>query len=210
MAHVLALRVATPMDAAAIHAIYTPYVRDSPASFELEPPTEDELRARLCATLKQFPYFVCMDHGAVVGYAYGSLHRSRKAYDWSCEISVYVAPTHQRLGIGHAMCVALLEALRAQGYCLAISGVTQPNAASMALHHRVGFEVVGIYKAIGFKHGRWHDSAWLQCDLRCQPGQSRTPTEELPPPPGPPQPFPTLGADVVARCLAAGTPFLKA
>jgi L-amino acid N-acyltransferase YncA len=214
----LFIRLARVTDAAEIQAIYAPYVINTPASLEIDAPSVEEMERRIETTLQKYPYFVCVDGTQVVGYAYASQHRVRKAYDWSVEISVYISPMYQRRGIGLALSIALLECLRRLGYGLAISGVTQPNPASMALHTRLGFTLVGVYRAIGFKLGRWHDSAWLERDLRSGPVQptpgpdggapARPPTELLPPPPGPPLALLQLGDAALSECLAAGATYL--
>ena len=90
------LRLAGPADAAGMLAIYGPIVRETPISFELEPPSEVELRRRIAATLERWPWLVCESGGAVAGYAYGAAHRRRAAYRWSVETSVYVDPEQPR------------------------------------------------------------------------------------------------------------------
>jgi phosphinothricin acetyltransferase len=170
-----AIRLATAADAAPIQAIYAPYVRDTVVSFELEPPTVDEMADRIRKTLA---WLVCEDAQAtVVGYAYASKHRDRAAYQWSVDVTVYIDPAFHRQGVGRGLYTALFGLLRLQGYYSAYAGITQPNDGSVGLHTAMGFEPVGVYQSVGYKFGQWHDVAWLS--LRLQP------LRETPAPPRP-------------------------
>jgi len=159
------LRIATQGDASEIAAIYAPIVDRTPITFELEPPGEAEIARRIVTTLEQFPWLVA-DSGAILGYAYAGSHRARAAYRWSVDVSVYVAPSARRTGVGRRLYEALFALLDAQGYFNAFAGVTLPNDASLGLHCAVGFEPVGVYRNVGYKFGVWHDTAWLQRALR--------------------------------------------
>lgn len=163
---VMIIREAEPGDAEAIRAIYEPYVLSTPISFEETPPTAEEMRARIESTLKTHPYLVAEKDGEVIGYAYGSQHRTRAAYRWSADVTVYVAPEAQGQGVGKALYRELLEALADRGYHAAFAGITLPNEKSVALHEAVGFKPVGIYREVGFKLGRWYDVGWWQLLLQ--------------------------------------------
>lgn len=161
------IRLATPGDAGAIADIYAPIVRDTAISFELEPPSADQMRARIVDTLKRFPWLVSQDaSGGIEGYAYASPHRARAAYRWSVDCTVYVRTENRRRGIGSQLYQALFRELTQLGYCEAFAGVALPNDASRALHKSVGFEPVGIYRRVGFKLGAWHDVSWWQKPLQ--------------------------------------------
>src|SRR5207245_8284325 len=110
--------------------------------------------------------------------AYASAHRSRAAYQWCVEVSVYVDPQAHRRGVGRALYEALFELLRRQGFVNAYAGITLPNPASMGLHQSLGFVSVGIFRRIGFKFDRWHDVAWLHFRLAEDPRPLQNP---LPP-----------------------------
>jgi phosphinothricin acetyltransferase len=168
------IRLATPEDAAQVQAIYAPYCH-TPISFELGPPSVEEMRARLAKVLGQYPWLLCEDGEEVLGYAYASRHRERAAYCWSVDTAVYVRQGRQRRGVGRALYTALLAVLPLQGYVNAYAGVTLPNPASVGLHEALGFQPVGVYRQVGFKCGAWHDVAWLQRPLR--------PRADQPPPP---------------------------
>jgi phosphinothricin acetyltransferase len=169
------LRLAEPGDAAGILAIYEPIVRETATSFELEPPSVEEMRRRIASTLERRPWLVCEAEGAVAGYAYAAAHRERTAYQWSTETSVYVHPDHRRRGIACGLYTALLAALRAQGFANALAGITLPNPASVGFHEACGFRRVGVYHAVGHKLGAWHDVAWLELWLRADRGEPVAP-----------------------------------
>lgn len=160
------LRLATPSDAPAIQSIYAPIVETTTISFEVEPPTEEEMARRIRTTLATHPWLVAEIEGSVAGYAYAGLHRSRTAYQWSTEVSVYVHAAFRRRGVARALYSTLLDVLRLMGYVSVYAGITLPNAASVRAHEAVGFEPVGVYGRAGFKAGAWHDVGWWQLHLR--------------------------------------------
>src|SRR3954451_14289121 len=156
------MRSATLADAAACAAIYAPYVTETAISFETEPPDEAEMARRIAAALESHAWLVLEEGGRVLAYAYGAPFRSRRAYQWSCEVSVYVERGRERTGAGRKLYAALLERLTERGYHTAVAGMTLPNEASVGLHRAMGFEDVGTYREIGYKLGAWHDVRWMQ------------------------------------------------
>ena len=174
----MSLRLASPADAAAIQAIYAPVVTDTPISFELEPPSVQEMAGRIERTLATFPWIVELDDaGRVHGYVYASRFRERPAYQWSVEVTAYVRADARGRGVGRRLYGVLLDELRALGYCEAFAAITLPNAASVALHELCGFRSAGLYRNAGFKLGRWHDVGTWQRTL------------QHPDPPAPPRRF---------------------
>jgi phosphinothricin acetyltransferase len=165
-----AIRLATPDDAEQVQAIYAPYCH-TPISFEMEPPSVEEMQGRLAKVLGQHPWLLCEDGGDVLGYAYATQHRERAAYRWSVDTAVYVRKGRQRRGVGRALYTSLFAVLRLQGYVNAYAGVTLPNPASVGLHEAMGFQPVGVYRQVGFKCGAWHDVAWFQRPLQPQAGE---------------------------------------
>lgn len=155
------LRPARPDDAAACHAIYAPIVRDTPISFEIEPPSARALAGRIEASTRH-PWLVCVQAETLLGYAYAGAHRTRAAYRWSAEVSVYASPERRRRGAARALYGALLRILAFQGFHRALAGITLPNPASVALHEACGFTPVGVYRQVGFKCGAWHDVGWWE------------------------------------------------
>jgi L-amino acid N-acyltransferase YncA len=156
------IRDATVEDGAACAAVYAPYVRDTAITFEYEPPTAEEMSRRIATAQAWHAWVVLEDGGRVVGYAYGGPYKERPAYRWSCEVSVYLEPGRRRSGAGRGLYEALFTRLAARGYRTAVAGTTLPNPASEGLHRSLGFEPIGVYRDIGWKHGRWHDVAWSQ------------------------------------------------
>jgi phosphinothricin acetyltransferase len=148
-------------DAAACAAIYAPFVTDTWISFELEPPTAEEMAGRIADYGASHAWLVAEQGGKIAGYAYGSPHRSRAAYASSCDVAVYVDPEFARQGIGRALYAALLPKL-ADRYHAAFAGIALPNAASIGLHEAMGFAPVGIYREVGRKLGDWRDVGWWQ------------------------------------------------
>ena len=162
------IRPATLDDAAAIQAIYAPVVRDTCISFELVPPTLDEMRGRIASST--LPWLVGLDRaGAVNGYVHASRHRERAAYQWSVDMTAYVRDDCRGQGVGKALHLHLLDLLTKAGYCQAFAGIALPNAASVALHESLGFEHLGTYRNVGFKKDAWHDVGWWQKTLQLPP-----------------------------------------
>src|SRR5215467_2331771 len=139
----IAIRVAGDDDAAAIASIYAPFVELDATSFETEPPRPDQMRQRIRDTIESYPWLVCDIDGAVAGYAYATRHRTRSAYRWCVETSVYVHPEFRRSGVARGLYTSLVAILAAQNYVNAYAGITLPNARSVALHEALGFLPVG-------------------------------------------------------------------
>ncbi len=160
-----AVRLATVADAAACAAIYRPYVLDTVITFETEPPDEHEFGRRIATALETHAWVVLEHDGRVRGYAYGGSYKSRAAYRWSCEVSVYLEPGRRRTGAGRMLYTDLFARLVERGYRTAVAGMTLPNDASVGLHRVLGFEPAGTHHRIGWKHDAWHDVEWTQRPL---------------------------------------------
>ena len=188
----LVIRPATFADIPAITRIYTHAVKTGTASFELEPPDEAEMTARMKVLLDgKFPYFVAEIGGKIAGYAYASLYRTRPAYRFTVENSVYVAPELHRRGVGKALLIKLIESCTVLGYrqMIAVIG-DSAQAASIGVHKACGFEPAGNLKNIGWKFGRWLDTPMMQLalgegamtppqDAARAPRRSKTPGDNL-------------------------------
>lgn len=150
-------------DLPAIAAIYGHWVTHGLASFEYDPPAEEEMRRRRAALLDAaFPFLVAEEGGRVLGYAYAGPYRARPAYRFAVENSIYVAPDAPRGGTGRALLAALLHRCEAQGFRLVVAVIgDSANAASIGLHAALGFTHAGLLPAIGWKHGRWVDSVLM-------------------------------------------------
>jgi len=189
------IRLATPADGAAIAAIYAPAVLDGGTTFEYLPPDADEMARRVARVQARTPWLVFERAGDVTAYAYAGPHRERPAYQWSVETSVYVARGAQRSGVARRLYRALLELLALQGFQNAYAGITLPNPASEAFHRAMGFELVGVYRGIGYKQGRWRDVAWYERAVGPRPAE-----------PPPPIPLPELRDTPGFAAILAGLP----
>jgi phosphinothricin acetyltransferase len=158
----LLIRPASANDASACAAIYRPYVTDSWASFELDPPDDAEIARRIVDCCSSHAWFVAEAGGTIAGYAYGSSHRLRAAYASSCDVAIYVAADAIGKGVGRSLYGALLPVLKERGFHAAFAGIAQPNLASVALHEAAGFTQVGVYRQVGWKLGGWRDVTWYQ------------------------------------------------
>ena len=160
------IRTSKVSDAEAILEIYKPSVLETAASFEVELPSVDEIKRRIEDTLKTFPWLVYEIDGEIVGYAYASAHRSRSAYRWSVESTVYVKNSFHKKGIGRSLYSTLLPLLKTQGVVNVFSGITLPNVSSVTLHESLGYSQIGTFKDVGFKFGKWWDVGWWQLQLQ--------------------------------------------
>lgn len=166
MTPALPIRPATPDDAEGVLAIYAPIVRETAISFETEVPPVAEMRRRIASTLPSYPWLVAEDAQGIAGYVYASRYAERLAYRWCVTVTAYVRADQRGRGLGQALYHELFAELKRLGYCQAFAGITQPNAASVALHESVGFRRVGIYANAGHKLGRWHDVGYWQLELQ--------------------------------------------
>ena len=174
------IRSADPgRDAAACASIYAPHVEASATSFEAEPPTAAEFAERIERTGATHPWLVAESEGEILGFAYACEHRTRAAYRWAADVSIYLAEANRGQGVGRALYEVLLERLREQRFRVACAGVTLPNEASVRLHESLGFAPVGVYRRIGWKAGAWRDVGWWQLDL--SPDGEDPPGEPLAP-----------------------------
>jgi phosphinothricin acetyltransferase len=164
MNHDLILREAREDDMPAVQAIYAQHVLTGIASFELQPPTlEEMLRRRTEVISRQLPYLVAESEGAIVGYGYATLYRPRPGYRFTVEDSVYMADGMSGKGIGQALLGAVIEHCVQGGWrqMVAVIGNSE-NIASLRLHEKLGFRRVGVFECVGFKHGRWVDTVLMQ------------------------------------------------
>jgi phosphinothricin acetyltransferase len=135
----LLIRLAGALDAAAIAAIYRPYVEDSRISFEEAAPDSAEMALRIAGELPGFhPWFVAEEDGGLLGYAASSPFRTRPAYRWTVETGIYLAPEAKGRGVGRALLTVLLKTLERQGYVAAIGAIALPNEASVSCRSLAG------------------------------------------------------------------------
>ncbi len=168
------IRPAAPADIAAITRIYAEAVLHGTATFEIEPPDGAEMARRQRTLIdKGYPYLVAERSGTVAGYAYAGPYRDRPAYNWCVEDSIYVAPELHRNGIGRLLLARLIAESQTLGFrqMLAVIG-DSTNTASVAIHAAAGFRLVGTFRSVGFKHGRWLDTVLMQRPLGKGDGSS--------------------------------------
>jgi len=161
------VRPAAPQDLPAIQSIYAHHVLHGLASFEEEAPPLEEMRRRYEeVTGRGLPYLVAEENGEVLGYGYCTLYRSRSAYRYALEDSVYVKQGHQGKGVGRAVLAELIARCTALNYrqIIAVIG-DSANAASIAVHASLGFVRAGNLRSTGYKFGRWVDSVFMQLPL---------------------------------------------
>jgi phosphinothricin acetyltransferase len=170
------IRFADGNDAAAIQAIYAPFCESTTVSFEIRPPTVEEMAGRIERISTQYPWLLCERDGRVAGYVYACPHRERAAYRWSVDVAVYVGPEHHRRGIARALYASLLSMLCEQGYVNAYAGITLPNAASIGVHEAVGFQRLALFPGVGYKFGEWREVGWWHRLLQPPPAAPTEPT----------------------------------
>jgi len=162
------IRSATSSDLPAITEIYAHAVRNGTASYELEPPSLEEMTSRMEALLsKGYPYLVAEESGRVLGYAYAGPFRPRRAYRFMVEDSIYIAPDAQGRGVGRSLLTALIAACEKLGFrqIAAVIGDGSPQSASVKLHEALGFQHAGVLKGSGYKHGRWLDTVFMTLEI---------------------------------------------
>ena len=174
------IRPARESDAAALLAIYAPFVEHTAYSFEYEVPSEAEFRRRIRETTAQFPWLVCEEDGELLGYAYGSPAFSRRAYGFLCELSVYLGEGARHKGLGRRLYGLCEEILRRQGYCRIYCVVTSENEASCRFHEALGYRNMTVFQNSGLKFGRWYSTVWYEKVLsEAVPAEFPRPWREL-------------------------------
>jgi len=160
------IRFIKPEDSEAVLEVYKPYVLGTYITFEYNVPTLEEWSHKIEKIILKYPWLVCECENKIVGYAYGSTHRDRTAYQWSPESTVYLDEKYHRQGIARALYEKLFAIMKLQGYFNVYAGVGLPNMKSEEFHKALGFTELGIFKNIGYKLGGWHDTKWFQLQLR--------------------------------------------
>lgn len=144
-------------------AIYKPYVEKTAITFEYEVPTETEFKNRVENTLKKYPYLLAMnEEGEIIGYTYASAFKTRKAYDWSVETSIYIREDRHGEGIGRLLYQRLEEILKDMGVCNMCACIAYPNPESESFHEKLGYKTVAHFHKAGFKLGKWYDMIWME------------------------------------------------
>ena len=162
------IRNARIADARRILAIYDFYVKNTAITFEYDTPSLDEFKERMKKTMLRYPYLVIEEDGVIQGYAYAGAFVGRAAYDWSCELTVYLDHTRQKCGMGRKIYEALEDALRKMGVLNLYACIGYPEEDdeyltknSADFHAHLGFTKVGEFHKCGYKFGRWYHMIWM-------------------------------------------------
>lgn len=159
----LLIRDATAADAAAVAGVYNHYVLHTVVTFEEEPVSEGEMRARIGGVQSAgYPWLVAEEDGVVFGYAYGGPWKARSAYRFAAEVTVYLAPGRGGKGVGGRLYERLFGRLREKGLHALMGGIALPNEGSVALHEKMGMKKVAHFEQTGFKQDRWIDVGYWQ------------------------------------------------
>ncbi len=163
------LRPATEGDTEALLEIYSPYVKDTAITFEYTVPSPDEFRNRISNTLKTYPYLVAEQDQEILGYAYTGPFKSRAAYDWSVETSIYLKMGRRKQGIGKRLYQALENVSKAQHILNMNACIAYPETEdeyltknSVDFHTHLGYQMVGKFHFCGCKFGRWYHMVWME------------------------------------------------
>ena len=196
------IRLASPGDAAALLAIYRPYVEDTAITFEYTVPSQGEFTRRVTETLRTHPYLVAEADGELLGYAYAAPFHPRAAYQWAAESTVYLRRDRRGQGLGRQLYTALEGVLALQGIlncnaCIAVPAVEDETLtlASFRFHQRMGYQLVGQFHQVGYKFGRWYHMVWMEKAL----GPHSTP-------PAPFRPLPQVRGQAEALLTGAAGP----
>ena len=164
----LMIRQATSQDFASIAEIYNYYILNSHSTFELDPITDDEMGTRIKKVQDTFklPWRVLIEENQVVGYAYATQWKARKAYARTTETSVYIHKDHFGMSYGRTLYGNLIDQLKMLGYHTLIGGISLPNDASVRLHESLGFQKIGTFKEVGYKFDRWIDVGYWQLIIK--------------------------------------------
>jgi phosphinothricin acetyltransferase len=160
------IRTVRPSDAEVICRIYNHYIRNTVITFEEQPLTVMEMAARIEEYTTTLPWLVCENDDAVLGYAYAGIWKTRSAFRYSVESSVYLDSSAFGRGLGTLLYEALLAQLRARPIHAVVAGITLPNQASVALHEKFGFEKVACFREVGRKFDSWLDVGYWQLLLQ--------------------------------------------
>lgn len=165
------IHIAGEKDAPALLDIYAPYIKETAITFEYTVPPVVEFAERIQSTTRDFPWLVCEIDGKTAGYAYASHFKTRAAFQWDAEMSIYLSPEFHRLGIASALYSCLENILKEQGYLNLYALITHPHPVSEGFHSSRGYRTVGIYHNTGNKFDKWYDLIVMEKQLAALPDQ---------------------------------------
>ena len=156
------IRIATSDDAKELLNIYKYYVENTAITFEYDVPSIEEFSERIKNTLKKYPYLIAENEDGIYGYAYASAFKSRQAYDWAVETSIYVKNGDSRHGVGTLLYNELEKYLKLQNIINVNACIAYPNEKSEDFHKKFGYKTVAHFTKCGYKFGKWHDMIWME------------------------------------------------
>jgi L-amino acid N-acyltransferase YncA len=163
------IRDACISDAPRLLEIYSYYVQHTAISFEYTTPTQEEFCRRMRHIMSRYPYLVAEVDGTVQGYTYAGAFVGRAAYDWSCELTIYLARDARKMGLGRQLYTALEQRLAQMGVLNLYACIGWPEAEdeyltrnSAQFHEHLGFTLAGTFRRCGYKFGRWYDMVWME------------------------------------------------
>lgn len=160
------IRVVEPKDAKAINNIYNYYIENTTITFEEVLLTPSEMESRISIISTEFPYYVYEEDGEVLGYAYANTWKSRSAFRFSVESTIYLKNGLGGRGIGRKLYTQLIKELRERGVHSVIGGITIPNPGSIKLHENIGFTKLGQFHEVGYKKEMWIDVGYWELLLK--------------------------------------------
>ena len=176
------IRPAKPADAQSILEIYAYYIENTAITFEYDVPSLAEFRQRMINTMKKYPYLVIEQEGEIQGYAYAGPFVGRAAYDWSCELTIYLDPEVRRKGLGRKLYGELEKRLARMGILNLYACIGYPETEdeyltrnSAEFHAHLGFVLCGRFNRCGYKFGRWYDMVWMEKQI----GEHRSPMLQI-------------------------------
>lgn len=158
----ITIRMAKQSDTEEILAIYAPYVRDTAITFEYTVPTIEEFSARMKKTLSKYPYLVAVRNEEILGYAYASEFKSRAAYDWAVETTIYIKQETRKNGVGKKLYQTMEKVLERQHICNLYACIAYPNPGSIGFHEHLGYRTIGHFSKCGYKLETWYDMIWME------------------------------------------------
>ncbi|MCR5778584.1 MAG: GNAT family N-acetyltransferase [Lachnospiraceae bacterium] len=169
MGNNITIRDAKLSDAERLVEIYDYYVKNTAITFEYETPSVEEFRSRMEGIMKGYPYLVIENEGKIVGYAYSRAFVGRAAYDWSCEMTIYLDHNERKSGLGRKLYEAMESALKKMGIINLYACIGYPEkedeyltANSAEFHEHLGYKLVGNFYKCGYKFGRWYNMVWME------------------------------------------------
>lgn len=163
------IRDAELKDAEDILNIYSYYITDTAITFEYDVPEIESFRNRMAGIMEKYPYIVVTENGKILGYAYAGAFKQRAAYDWCCELTVYIDKNHKKCGLGKLLYSELEKRLVQMGIVNMYACITYTDNEdryltnnSFEFHSHIGFELVGRFKKCGYKFGKWYDMVWTE------------------------------------------------